>query len=147
MARAYCSTLKLYAILVCVISNMVNELFSQAFTLLKKLDKKIIESLISKRDWIFLSSIPVTANNHRVSETYAAHADGPLLAFVSLLLRLLTCLSINIFLLYTYLFIHICFFLLYRMSAQRLIKRLLIHLRKSTNFAKKLSSRHELDLM
>ncbi|XP_078176886.1 nuclear RNA polymerase D1A isoform X3 [Carex rostrata] len=53
----------------------------QAFTLLKKLDKKIIESLISKRDWIFLSSIPVTANNHRVSETYQAHADGPLLAF------------------------------------------------------------------
>ncbi|KAF3340174.1 DNA-directed RNA polymerase IV subunit 1 [Carex littledalei] len=53
----------------------------QAFTLLKKLDKKIIESLISKRDWIFLSSIPVTANNHRVSETYRAYADGPLLAF------------------------------------------------------------------
>lgn len=110
MAGTYCSVQKLYAIWFVVISNMVNELFSQAFTLLKKLDKKIIESLISKRDWIFLSSIPVTANNHRVSETYQAHADGPLLAFVSLLLRLLTCLSINIFLLYTYLFIHICFF-------------------------------------
>lgn len=110
MAGTYCSVQKLYAIWFVVISNMVNELFSQAFTLLKKLDKKIIESLIPKRDWIFLSSIPVTANNHRVSETYQAHADGPLLAFVSLLLRLLTCLSINIFLLYTYLFIHICFF-------------------------------------
>jgi DNA-directed RNA polymerase IV subunit 1 len=63
---------------------MVMNIF-QAFTLLKKLDPEFIKKFISKREWVFLSSIPVTANNHRVSETYPAYADGPLLVFVSLL--------------------------------------------------------------
>ncbi|KAJ4746772.1 DNA-directed RNA polymerase subunit [Rhynchospora pubera] len=53
----------------------------QAFTLLKELDPEFIQKFVLNRKWIFLSSIPVTANSHRLSETYPTYADGPLLAF------------------------------------------------------------------
>ncbi|KAJ3680051.1 hypothetical protein LUZ60_016329 [Juncus effusus] len=53
----------------------------QAYMLLKELDPDFIKKFIKKRGWIFISSIPVTSNNHRVSESHPIYSDGPLLTF------------------------------------------------------------------
>ncbi|KAJ3706664.1 hypothetical protein LUZ61_010369 [Rhynchospora tenuis] len=53
----------------------------QAFTLLKEVDPEFIKKFVLNRKWIFLSSIPVTGNSHRLQETFPTYADGPLLAF------------------------------------------------------------------
>lgn len=61
-------------------------LFEQVFSLLKELDPKFIEKFVSRRNSLFLSSIPVTPNCNRVMETMHVFADGPRLTFVSFFL-------------------------------------------------------------
>lgn len=53
----------------------------QVFSLLKELDPKFIEKFVSRRNSLFLSSIPVTPNCNRVMETMHVFADGPRLTF------------------------------------------------------------------
>ncbi|XP_020084500.1 DNA-directed RNA polymerase IV subunit 1 isoform X1 [Ananas comosus] len=53
----------------------------QAFHLLKQLDPEFLKQFVPRRELLFLSSLPVTANSHRAMETSHPHADGPQLSF------------------------------------------------------------------
>ncbi|TVU35011.1 hypothetical protein EJB05_16875, partial [Eragrostis curvula] len=53
----------------------------QVFHMLKKIDPVLIEQFISRRELLFLSSLPVTPNRHRVVEMGYGLSDGPRLTF------------------------------------------------------------------
>ncbi|TVU16080.1 hypothetical protein EJB05_39628, partial [Eragrostis curvula] len=64
-------------------SNITKIILSpcQVFHILKKVDPVLIEQFISRRELLFLSSLPVTPNPHRVVEMGYGFSDGPRLAF------------------------------------------------------------------
>jgi DNA-directed RNA polymerase IV subunit 1 len=51
--------------------------------MLKKINPTLIEKFVSRRELLFLSSLPVTPNRHRVVEMGYGHLDGPRITFVS----------------------------------------------------------------
>ncbi|KAK3141749.1 hypothetical protein QOZ80_4BG0337860 [Eleusine coracana subsp. coracana] len=53
----------------------------QVFHILKQIDPVLIEQFVSRRELLFLSSLPVTPNRHRVVEMGYGLADGPRLTF------------------------------------------------------------------
>ncbi|PKA53981.1 DNA-directed RNA polymerase D subunit 1 [Apostasia shenzhenica] len=54
----------------------------QVFSILKQLDRDFINQYVSRRELLFLSTLPVTPNSHRIMETTHAMADGSRISFL-----------------------------------------------------------------